>query len=285
MKNLKEITKMDYAKRMDRVLEHIQDHLDDELSLEILADIACFSQFHFHRIFSGMIGEPVKSYIRRLRLERAAKKLAHTDAPVTTIAFESGFETHESFTRSFRKAFGISPLHYRKTNQIEIRKKRRHYWKEITMKAEIVTLEDMDVIFVRHVGPYNMCGAAWEILFQWAGPKGLLQPGTKIMGLSFDDPQVTPPEKLRYDACIEIKRQIKTEKPVGQRHVTGGRFAKTTHMGPYDSLAETYAQLCGQWIPQNGYEIINRECIEIYLNSPENTEPQELITDIYIPVK
>lgn len=285
MKNLKEITKQDYAMRMDKVLSYIQDHLDDELSLDTLAGIACFSQFHFHRIFSGMVGESVKSYIRRLRLEGAASKLKQSDIAVTTIAFETGFETHESFTRAFNKMFGISPLCYRKATQIELDKNYNDYWKEITMNAEIVTMENMDVIFVRHVGPYNLCGVAWEELCQWAAPKGLMQPGAKILGLSYDDPQITPSEKLRYDACIEIKQPIEVENPVGQKHIEGGRYAMTTHLGPYDTLAQTYAQLCGQWVPQNGYEIDDRGCIEIYQNNPEDTEPEDLITDIYIPVK
>lgn len=285
MNNLKEITKEDYARRMDRVLDYIQDHLDDELSLDLLAGIACFSQFHFHRIFSGMVGESVKSYIRRLRLERAAGKLKQTDTAVTMIAFDTGFATHESFTRAFHKMFGVSPLSYRKASQINLEKKHIEYWKEITMKVEIVEMEDMDVIFVRHVGPYDMCGTAWEKLCQWAAPNGLLQPGAKVLGLSYDDPQITPPDKLRYDACIEVRQPIEVEIPVGRKHVKGGRYAMSTHFGPYDTLAETYSQLCGQWIPQNGYEIDDRGCVEIYQNSPEDTEPQDLITDIYIPLK
>lgn len=285
MKNLKEITKKDYAKRMDKVLHYIQDHLGDELSLEELAGIACFSPFHFHRIFSGMVGESVKSYIRRLRLERAAGRLRQTNAAVTMIAFETGFETHEAFTRAFHKMFGVSPLSYRRANQMKMESKHVDYWKEITMKAEIITMEDMNVIFVRHVGPYNLCGAAWEKLCQWAAPKGLMQPGAKILGLSFDDPQVTPPDKLRYDACIEIQQLTEVQSPVGIKQIQGGRYAMSTHFGPYDKLAETYAQLCGQWIPQNGLEIEDRGCIEIYQNNPEDTEPHDLITDIHIPVK
>ena len=91
-------TRQDYETRMNRVLEHIQGHLDEPLALDELAAVACFSPYHFHRIFSGMIGESVKSYIRRLRLERAAFALVHGTAPVTEIAFDAGFETHESFT-------------------------------------------------------------------------------------------------------------------------------------------------------------------------------------------
>lgn len=285
MKNIKEITIKDYAKRMDRVLEYIQDHLDDELSLEVLAGIASFSEYHFHRIFSGMVGESVKAYVRRLRLERAAGRLKLTRTAVTTLAFEASFESHEAFTRAFHKMFGISPLQYRKETRADLRQQSINYWKEIDMKVEIVTLEDMDVIFVRHQGPYNLCGAAWEELMQWAAPKGFLQPGAKILGLSFDDPQITPPEKLRYDACIAVNTDVSVEPPISKKRVKGGQYAMTTHYGPYDNLAETYAQLCGQWVPQNGYDIDDRACIEMYQNNPEETDPEDLITDIYIPLK
>lgn len=285
MKNLKEDTKKDYARRMDLVLDYIQGHMDEDLSLAVLADVACFSAYHFHRVFSGMVGESVKSYVRRIRLERAAGKLKHSDEAVTLIAYDAGFETHESFTRAFHKMFGVSPLGFRKVSQVELAIRKIQYWKEIEMKVEIVEMKEMDVIFVRHIGPYGECGKAWDSLCQWAAPQGLLQPGVKILGLSYDDPEVTPADKLRYDACIEIDGPIDVEQPIGHKQVKGGRYAMATHFGPYDHLAETYAMLCGQWVPQNGYDFDDRPCIEIYQNSPEDTEPLELITDIYIPLK
>ena len=99
---MKEDTRQDYAERIIRVLVHIQQNLDDDLPLEKLARLAFFSPFHFHRVFRGMVGESVKSHIRRLRLERAAMRLKQSEMAVTAIAFEAGYETHESFTRAFR---------------------------------------------------------------------------------------------------------------------------------------------------------------------------------------
>jgi len=285
MKSLKENTKRDYSRRMDQVLDYIQEHLDEDLSLVTLADISCFSRYHFHRIFSGMVGESLKSYIRRLRLERAACQLKGTGDPVTPIAFDAGFETHESFTRAFGKMFGCSPCAFRKASQVKLEKQQRHYWKEISMNVAIVEMEEMAVVFIRHIGPYGACGQAWENLCQWAAPQGLLQPGAKILGLSFDDPEVTPAEKLRYDACIEITAPLDVEPPVATKKVKGGRFAMVTHYGSYDFLAETYAMLCGQWVPQNGLECDDQPCMEIYQNSPEDTDEKDLITDIYIPIK
>ena len=106
-------TEQDYQQRMLRVLVHVQEHLDEALPLEELAGVAHFSPYHFHRIFRGMVGESVHKHVRRLRLERAAQRLKHSDQPVTQIAFEAGFETHEAFTRTFRTMFGQAPSQFR----------------------------------------------------------------------------------------------------------------------------------------------------------------------------
>src|SRR5262245_8168875 len=110
-------TLRDYQERILRVLVHIQCHLDHALDLEKLAAIAHFSPYHFHRVFRGMVGEPVKEHVRRLRLERAAGQLKATDRAVTQIAFDAGYETHEAFTRAFRATFEESPIEFRRSHR------------------------------------------------------------------------------------------------------------------------------------------------------------------------
>src|SRR5450631_1758678 len=102
---MKTITLGDYKRRMLQVLVYIQQHLDEPLPLDELARVACFSSFHFHRVFKGMVGEPVKEYVRRLRLERAAQRLKLSPGSVIDIAFDAGYLSHEAFTRSFKSAF------------------------------------------------------------------------------------------------------------------------------------------------------------------------------------
>src|SRR5215470_14455260 len=114
---MRDTTIQDYQSRILKVLVHIQKSLDSPVSLEELAAIAHFSPCHFHRIFRGMVGESVKEHVRRLRLERAAHGLKLGDEPVTRIAFEAGYETHESFTRAFGAMFGESPSRFRRTRR------------------------------------------------------------------------------------------------------------------------------------------------------------------------
>jgi AraC family transcriptional regulator len=110
---MRTVTLHDYKRRMLRVLVHIQQHLDESLQLEELAGLACFSPYHFHRVFKGMVGESVKEYVRRLRLERAASQLKLGSASVVDIALGAGYDSHEAFTRTFKTAFGTAPSQYR----------------------------------------------------------------------------------------------------------------------------------------------------------------------------
>ena len=104
----------DYKERILRVLTHIQEHLDEALDLEELAQVACFSSFHFHRIFAAMTGETIADHVRRLRLERAAMELRSGAKQVIQVALDAGYEAHEAFTRAFKAAYGVSPAEFRR---------------------------------------------------------------------------------------------------------------------------------------------------------------------------
>ncbi len=218
-------TQRDYQERILRVLVHIQTHLDDALDLDSLARLADFSPFHFHRVFCGMVGEPVKTHVRRLRLERAAAVLKHgAKDDLLHVALDAGYDSHEAFTRAFGKRFGTPPSDYRRLHRSVAPSgvvydpngvaDRFDPWtgqEGKTMEAKIETLDAIKVAFVRHVGPYACCGEAWGRLCAWAGPKGLLGPQATMLAQSHDDPDVTPPDKLRYDACLVVGDDVEAE--------------------------------------------------------------------------
>jgi AraC family transcriptional regulator len=154
-----------------------------------------------------------------------------------------------------------------------------------TMDVKIKQMEQQRVAFMRHVGPYDQCGKIWEALCKQLGARGLLGPGTQFIGLCHDDPDVTPADKIRYDASIPVDDDFQPEGEIGVQIIAGGDYAMVTHQGPYSTLNETYAQLCGQWIPRSGRSVRSAPCFEIYLNDPESTEPAELLTDIYVPLE
>ena len=301
MSKPKPTTRTDYAERILRVLLHIQHNLDRDLSLEELADIAHFSPFHFHRVFRGIVGESVMQYVRRLRLERAAHWLKHSDRPVTRIAFDTGYEAHEAFSRAFRAAFGCSPSEFRAAAAAEAARidapSGVHYvaagmdmtfhplmMEKSPMDVQVKTLQPMRVAFLRHVGPYEEVGETWEQLCGWAARNGLLGAETRFFGLSHDDPEVTPPEKIRYDACITVGEDVAGEGGIGVQTIEGGRFAMVLHEGSYDGFKDTYARLFGQWFAASEHEPAEGPSIEVYLNDPNSTEPEDLLTEIYVRI-
>ena len=289
---MKASTEQDYQERIVRTLVYIQQHLDDDLPLDQVASVAAFSQFHFHRIFRAFAGEGLKQYVRRLRLERAARNLRRAGDPVTDIAFQAGFETHESFTRAFNDMFGCSPSIYRSRKSApELdaadggagANLRPPDFGDIP-SVEIKELAPKRLVFLRHVGPYNEVGATWGRLMMWAGMRGLLGPGTEMLGLSHDDPDITPSGKIRYDAAVVVTRPVQPEGEFGVMDLPGGKYAVITHKGPYEKLSETYRRFYGGWLPQSGCELRDTPGFEQYLNSPQNTRPEELLTLIHVPL-
>ena len=106
-----------------------------------------------------------------------------------------------------------------------------------------------------------------------------------MLGISHDDPDVTPADKLRYDACITVDGSFETEGEIGSQEVAGGEYAIITHKGPYDGLKETYRAIFGEWLPSSGREPRDIPCFEMYMNDPKDTPPEKLVTEIYIPLK
>jgi AraC family transcriptional regulator len=299
-------TRSFYQSAVERAVERVTSSLDAALNLEDLAQGAALSPFHFHRIFRGMLGETPLQLHRRLRLERAAWMLIEGDAAVTTIAFDAGYDTHEAFTRAFRTHFGRSPTEFRSaapdslTACTSIRLPTRsgiHFdpdpaakvlilfpTGELKMDIQIEKLPEMHVAAVRHVGPYKAIGAAFQKLTQLAFPAGLFGPQTFVMGIYHDDPETTPETELRADAAISISAGAKLPEGLTAHQIPAGRYARLSHIGSYEGLPNAWGRLMGEWLPQSGERVREGAPLEIYRNDPSRTAPEELHTDLCIPL-
>lgn len=287
----KKDTISDYQQRIIRVLIYVERHLDQPLGLEDLARASAFSPYHFHRIFRAFVGEPLYAYIKRLRLEKAALNVRSTQQAITDVSFQAGYETPAAFSKAFRERFGVTPSGFRQNN-----------WKkaaengnggngsfailEETMKPEIRFVEDQKVLFVRRTGPYDVAAAeAWKTLMRHAFWRMLFNRDTKIIGISHDDPEVTEQSKLRYDACMTVKGDVKPKGELGVQTLPGGKYAVFLHKGPYDQIDATYDQIFSAWLPQSPFKLRDTPCYEMYLKDPRRTKPENLETQIYVPIQ
>jgi AraC family transcriptional regulator len=272
-----------YQERVQRVLAHIRNHLDGPLPLQELSGVACFSPYHFHRIFRGMTGESVKEHVRRLRLERAARRLRFSPDSVTAIALDSGYQTPESFTRAFDAMYGEPPSAFRQSSRdFTLPARERQAGPPLAVRIERVG--PLRLAFVRHIGPYDEVGIAWGKLMAWAGRRGLIGPGMQMLGIVHDDYEITPPETLRYDAALPVDATVQPSGDLGIQDLPAGEYAVATHRGPYFKLSETYARLAGEWLPASGRELLTAPAVEIYRNSPFSAAPELLLTDIHLPL-
>jgi len=256
-----------YQERVLRAWQHIVANLDDELPLDRLASVAGFSPFHFHRIFRGMTGESVQACVRRLRLERAGEELRRSERRVLDIALDAGFDSQEGFDRAFRRHFGSSPSEFRDSAGVAVRR-----------------LPARTVAAARHVGPYDQVGKAWGRLFAWAGPRGLIYGIPEMIGVVHDDPEVCDPATLRYDAAITLRQSVNPGAEVQIDTLAEGDYACLLYRGPYSKLGDAYTRLCGGWLPDSGREAAALPSLEFYRNSPQNTRPEDLLTEIAIPL-
>jgi AraC family transcriptional regulator len=233
-----------------------------------------------------MVGEPLMEYVRRLRLERAAQQLRSGRRSVTQIGIDAGYGAPAAFTRAFQAAFGSTPSAYRRQAGQESGRAPRVSLDSLPdLEVRVTALTPTRVAFLRYVGPFDGVGAAWQRLVMWAGPRGVFGPATRFIGVWLDDPEVTPPERLRGDVCVTVPDRVQAEGPVGVRELPGGDHAVTVHRGPYSGIGDTYARLCGQWAPSAGRELCPLPAFEVYLNNPQTTAPADLLTELCLPLE
>ena len=228
-----------YAQVVQRVIVHVASHLDEALALETMAAQACLSPFHFHRVFRGMVGETPMELGRRLRMERAAWRLLHTEQPVTVVAFDAGYETHEAFSRAFRSNYAESPTAFRRRPRARVElaapcgvhfRTDGHVPHFIprnsggrTMQVDIARYPELRVGTVRHVGlteqripggeyastvhtgAYEQLGDTWaRFMGEWLPASGRrLAPGVSYE-VYHNTPMDTPTERLKTELRLPL---------------------------------------------------------------------------------
>jgi len=310
----------EYAARINRVVDYIDMHLDQNLSLGELAEIAYFSKFHFHRIFKAFYGETLSQFVLRLRLQKAAIELLNSPTKsITEIALDCGFSAPEVFTRTFKTKFKSSPSQWRLNKKDPSNSNNRQLlgnidqvikpgsfyidpetnnqiWRIKMEKMseahiEVKEMPEMHVIYIRHTGPYKGDGTLFEQLMNellsWAGPRDLLRfPESKLLSVYHDDPEITEDEKQRISVCLTVEVNTKVDGAIGKMELPGGKCAvgsfEIDGSGGYE---KAWDLMMAGWLPDSGYQPDDRLCYEIYKNDPKSHPDGKHLVDICVPIK
>jgi AraC family transcriptional regulator len=295
--------------RMQNVTTWLVANLDQPLNLERLAELAHFSPYHFHRLYTVTMGETIADTVRRMRIHRAAVYLATTDASIVSIAKRSGYSTAQAFTRAFTLAHQESPAQYRSRSAMDYAAARKssisHMQKtdkgvdlsadssQTELSAQLVELPAIRVVALRHKGAYTSIHTSFQLLTAWAVGRGLLDQPARMFGLYYDDPHSKEDALLQSDACIAVPEHFeldtaeKNHKPLDIRiaHTSSGLCAQTVFTGPYSDLNIAYTWLYHQFIVNRGCEPGAHPALEEYLDDPRGTHPTQLRTAVSIPLK
>jgi AraC family transcriptional regulator len=275
--------------------------------LETIANIGFYSPFHLHRIFKAITNETINEYITRKRIEKTASILLHKrEITISELSLQYGFNSNSSFTRTFKKFYGINPTEFRKTNPNKFSKigkveskngeevgmleeyicniNNHKNWIKMKAKIEIKEMPKLDLAFITQIG-HNGMENTYDKLIKWAIPKGLLEnENLKVVTIYHDSFKITEPDKVRMSACISLNEKIEVSGEIGLTTIEKGKFIVGHFEIGINEFEKSWSSLF-IWMNENGYKKADRNPYEIYYNN-FNEHPEKIsIVDFCIPIE
>lgn len=294
-------TRLEYIKRINLILDYVDKNLDADLSLDTLATKAHYSTFHFHRIFSAIVGETLNEYINRKRIERIATiLLVGSQKPLHALAYQYGFNSDNSFSRAFKKYYGVSPTQFKSEGKTILRKigiepltlekyiysmNNLQKWLDMHTSIEVLTLEEIHLAGIMNAGEFTQLSETYERLINWAEEKEYTNSSTfKAVTLYHDNPKVTVTSKVRYSACVTVDEHFESDDEIRKIVIEKGHYA----VGRFEIKPEEFQKAWEGifiWVVENGYQFKDGAYFEVYHNDHNSHPEQKFIVDICVPVE
>lgn len=292
---------LDYRKPVFKAMDYISHHLDDNPGLDEVAAAAAISTFHFHRIFKTMVGETIAGFTRRLRMERAARRLlASPQSDITTLALAAGFSSSQNFAKAFRLHFAMSPSEYRQQQGGNWKSKIgndplpfdtydglvMHSVTEhpgLLQGASVRLMPARRVAYMRRLGPYGKetCEQAHrDLLALFASDEAMTPAGT--LSLYWDIPDITDETRCRTDVCIELGPEIPAGRQLTTQTITAGPYAVCQFIARGDQLVACW-ETAFRWVVGQGLNCDDRPCYEQY-HVGTDPDREHYVFDICIPL-
>lgn len=275
---------MSYESRLRRVVRYIHENPDGDLSLDRLADVAALSRFHFHRVYRTMTGETCAETVRRARTYRASHLLVQTDLSLNEIAARVGYDNTQSFNRAFRAVFAQTPTAFRMSGTPRDLTLTLHPGDAPMTDVTVREIPRTRLASLPHRGPYTAIATAFEQLSATFNARHLWPEVRGMAALYYDDIGAVPAEDLRSAAAFVVDEAFDMPDRIEEAYIDAGRIAVLLHTGPYAGLPQAWDSLYRNWLPVSGETIADAPPFELYLNDPRDTKPEDLRTEICVPL-
>lgn len=313
-------TAAEYTRRINKAIAFIEQHLDQAIQLEDVANASYFSSYHFHRIFHALVGETVNDYVSRKRMEKSVSRLLYKpELSVTDVAEMGGFSSGANFSKAFKLYFGMSPselrngsLHKEKQKldkNSKIGKIFSKYGKEfkpedlysqfvtqsgvfvpdkledMLMKVKVEDQKEKSIAFLTAPKGYELDSifATWDKIIHWADTRGIENGKQVRFAICHDNPAITPENKCRYDAAIVINQEVDVAQPYIQSIIPGGKYAIAYYKDDAAKINNFMTELCSHWFPGSGFEPDDYPPLFNYMN--DSREDGYVEMDVYIKLK
>ncbi len=294
-----EKVKNDYYERIEKTIDFIEENLKEKLTIEMIAEKAYFSKYHFIRVFTAMTGETVGNYLRKRRISRSSKQLINSNSTILDIALDYQFESQEAYTRSFKKIYNTSPGKYRKLNNNQIAYGRarltierlNHLKSNVTMKPKIIELEKKKLIgiSVKTSLAQNNIPQLWNTFMPRIEEiTNNIDSGCyEIHPFDSEFKMENFTESMEFEkwAAVEVDNLENIPDGLKATTIEGGKYAVFEHKGLMSNIQFSFDYAYGTWLPNSGFELDKRADFEVYGKQYYGPENPESITELWIPIK
>ncbi len=281
--------------RYKQLLSYIEEHFKEDINIGKIEDISFYSYRNINRIFEALHNETIGKYIKRLRLEKAAQYLVYSDTGVSEIAYEVGFEDRAAFSKAFKSKYGISPSVFRTQNEQLLETTKQSLLPDEGMIRErlvydIEYLPEFEYLFLEYRGNFENLEAinvTWDELIRYCTKKDLLSENSILFTEIIDDADISDALNFRYHFGLVLEQPISFapegffRKKLHKRQ----KYVKFTHKGFDKSSIDFYKKIYAFWMLDINLELVDLPTLEFYSNYDEHLPEEELVTEIYIPVK
>lgn len=282
--------------RYKSLLDFLDKKFKEDITINDIEEVSYYSYRNINRIFLALHHETIGKYSKRIKLEKAAQYIKYSDTTISDIAFFIGYSDIAAFSKAFKNQFNCSPSQFRETQEL----KRQLFQKVIVPRKinqqspitfEIEELPGFDFLYLTYQGTFEDIDGikeTWKQLIRYASKNNVFDNATTIcMAEILDDNDITDSIHYRYNAGIVIESPLKFEVDglFRTKTIASQKYAKFLHKGSYENSTMIYDYIYSHWMTDIQLELVDKPTLEFFLNDEADTSQDELLTEIYIPIK